>query len=94
MSKNFIPGEIIWIVERNEAGTAFDVAGCIFLAEVADAVIVTPKIYGRDSLEEIMAYHIEETAENYDTDLSVFPAQDCYRCKHEAMEARYNETED
>jgi hypothetical protein len=94
MSKNFNPGEIIWIVERDETGYASGVSGSVFLAELAGAVIVTPKIYGRDSLEEIMAYHIEETAEDYDTDLSVFPAQDCYRCKHEAMEARYNETED
>lgn len=94
MSKNFIPGETIWIVERDETGYASEVSGLVFLAEVAGAVIVTPKIYGREGLKEIMAYHIEETVENYDTDLSVFPAQDCYRCKHEAVEARYNETED
>ena len=90
----FKPGEPIFIVERDEDGNACDVSGFLYLAEVAGAVIVTPKVYGCDSLEEIMDYHIEETAKDYDMIMGVYPAADCYLFRCEAQEALAAETED
>ena len=87
MRQKFNPGEKVWVVERDEVGSDCGIAGFIFLAEVADAVIVTPKICGREGLEEIMAYHIEETAEMDEADLPVYPAKDCYMFRADAEKA-------
>jgi hypothetical protein len=48
---------------------------------------VTPRVYGCDSLTEILDYHIGQTAQEYDTDLAVFPAGDCYLNKYDAKVA-------
>ena len=91
--KTFTPGKSVWIVERDEDGNASEVTGYLFLAEVADAVIVTPRISGRKGLEETMAYYIETTAEYCEADLRVFPSDDCYLHKHDAEKALAFETE-
>ena len=78
-------GDEVWIVERDEDGRACDVSGYMFIAKSDFAVIVSTYIGSRDDIESTLAYHIEETAENYDTDLAVFPAEDCYTTKEAAM---------
>lgn len=90
----FKPGEKVWIVERDEDGNASDVTGFIFLAEVADTVIVTPKVYGCKTLESIMDYHVGETAKDFGVDLAVFPVGDCYLYRGDAEEVLAEETED
>ena len=90
----FMPGEQAWVVERDEDGHACDVSGYMFLAEVAGAVILTPYINDIDDLEGTMQHHIEETAENYDTDLAVFPLADCYCAREEAIQALCEEREE
>lgn len=80
----FTPGEEVWVVERDEDGNACEVSGYVFLAEVAHAVILTPYINDLEDLEDLLDYHIEETADNYDTALAVFPAADCYTDRDEA----------
>jgi hypothetical protein len=90
----FTPGAEVWVVGRTGGGTACDVSGYVFLAEVAHAVIVTPYIDDLEDLEELLDYHIEETADNYDTDLAVLPAADCYTDKdaaHAALRAERGE---
>lgn len=90
----FTPGAEVWVVERTGGGTACDVSGYVFLAEVAHAVIATPYIDDLEDLEELLNYHIEETADNYDTDLVVLPAADCYTDKdaaHAALRAEKGE---
>lgn len=81
------PGAHVWIVERDEDGYAYDVTGFLYLAEVAGTVIVTPKVYGCDSLEEIMRYHSNDTADDNGTVLGVYPAIDCYTNKAAAHAA-------
>lgn len=92
MRQKLNPGEDVWIVERDEDGNACEMSGYMFLAEVADAVIVTSYIYDLESLEDTIAYHIEQTAEDYDTHLAVFPAADCYADREEAEAALNTET--
>ena len=95
MRQKFNPGEAVWIVERNEEGDAFDVTGFLFLAEVADTAIVTPKVTGCYTLEDIMAYHSQETALGGDASfLAVFPTKDCYLYRCEAEDVLARETED
>lgn len=91
MRAKFNPGDAVWVVERDEDGEAYDVSGFIFAAKVGDAAIVTPRVYGCDDLEEIMAYHAKQTAQDWNTDLAVFPVEDCYENKRDALVALSDE---
>lgn len=84
---SFRAGDCVYVLERDECGTACDVSGYMFLAEVGGRVIVTPYINDMDDLNGILEYHVEETAENYDTDLAVFPAEDCWPTQEAAHAA-------
>lgn len=92
-TEKLTPGEEVWVVERDGGGIAYEVSGYVLLAEVAGAVIVTPYINDLEDLEDLLAYHIAETQDNYDTDLAVFPAEDCYVYRCEAEEVLARETE-
>lgn len=89
-----IPGTEVWVVNRDEYGEACDVSGYMFLAEVSGFVILTDYINDMESLGDAMAYHAEETSENYDTNLAVFPADDCYLTREEAKAALEKEEHD
>ncbi|MCI9402218.1 MAG: hypothetical protein HFF04_00905 [Oscillospiraceae bacterium] len=83
----FKPGDCVWVIERDEYGEALDVAGSMFLAEVLGAVIVSAYINDMTEAEETLSYHMQETVENYDTTLMVFPSEDVYQTKAEAEAA-------
>lgn len=85
--KKFIPGEEVWVVERDEDGNACGFSGYVFLAEAVGAVILTSYINDLEDVEDLLDYHIEQTRDNYDTDLAVFPADDCYGTRDEARVA-------
>ena len=87
-------GSTVWAIERDESGNALNVCGFLLLACVAGAVIATPKIYGRDTVEEIMEYHAEQYAEWEECDLAVFPERVCYEEKAAASAAMAAEMED
>lgn len=88
------PGAEVWVVDRDEDGYAVDVYGYMFLAKAGDAVILTPYINDLDNAQDILAYHMNETTENYETNLMVFPAYDCYTTREKAEEAMEQEAED
>ena len=87
MEEKLTAGAEVWVVERDEEGIACEVSGYMFLAEVADFVIASGYINGMTHIEGILAYYAQETAENYDTDLAVFPAVDCWPTKEAAHAA-------
>lgn len=74
----FTPGHEVWVVERDEAGNPCEVTGYVYLATVGHAVILTAYIDDLEELGDLLDYHIEQTYEDYDTHLAVFPACDCY----------------
>ena len=74
-------------MERGEDGCAADVSSFMFLAIAGDAVILTPYINDLDNAQDTLSYHMQETAENYDTNLAVFPADNCYTTREEAEAA-------
>lgn len=81
-------GDTVWIVERDECGNACQVSGYIFMGLCNDAVIVTVAIYGHNNdFDHMLQKHIDETAEEYETDLSVFPVDDMYLTREEAEAA-------
>lgn len=81
------PGTEVWVVERDEDGCAADVSGFMLLAKAGDAVILTAYINDLENVQDTLAYHMNETAENYYTNLAVFPTDDCYTTREEAEEA-------
>ena len=83
----FTPGMPVWVVARDEDGNACESSGYVFLAKVGHAVILTPRIYGLEDLEELLDYHIEETRNESELPLAVFPVSDCYINKEAAKEA-------
>lgn len=92
-AQEFTPGQRVYVVERDEDGNACEVSGYMFLAKSADAVILSSFINDLETLEETLEYHIEQTAEDYDTHLAVFPAADCYATHQQAEMALILETE-
>lgn len=92
--QDFAPGQRIWVVERDESEEAVSVSGYMILAQVGGYVIATPYINDYETLEETLLYHAEETRRNYDTNLVVYLAGDCYACREDAHAALESETED
>lgn len=81
------PGDEVWIVERSEHDEPCDYSCYMFLASVSGAVICTAFINNYGTIEETIEYHVEETQENFDTNLAVFPMRDCYLTREEAKKA-------
>lgn len=81
------PGAEVFVLERDDEEKACEVSGYMLLAVVKDAVIVSAYINDLDAIESTLDYHIRETAENYDTDLAVFPLKDCYSSSYDAHTA-------
>lgn len=78
VEKHFEPGQLVWIVERDEDGEVFDVARYVFLAEVAGYAILSPYANYHDYLEYLLNYHRRETNTDYDEDLTVVRITDCF----------------
>lgn len=88
-----IAGSDVWIVERDEECEAVEVTCFMFLAKAEDYVICSSFVLGHDySANTTLEYHANETRENYDTQLCVFPAEDCYETREEAKKAYALET--
>lgn len=76
----FTPGMPVWLIERDDGGNAVEIGGYVFLAHVEGVVIVSSYVNDYD-FYGILAYHVQCTAEEYDTHLCVFPDEDCYANK-------------
>lgn len=81
------PGDPVWVLERDECDEPIEVSGYMFIAEAHDYVILSAYINDLDNVDETLEYHAEETRNNYDTDLAVFPKADCFATQEAAHEA-------
>lgn len=93
-NKNITPGECVWVTARNEIGEPEEINGYMYLAHVADAVVLTPYINSIIQVEEVIEHLIKETAEDNWLPLAVFPDKDCYLSYEEAQAAMEQETGD
>ena len=89
----FTPGMPVWVIERDEDGNACEISGYVFIAHVEGVVILSPYVDEYD-FDGTLAYHIQCTAEDYDTHLCVFPDEDCYVSKDDCKAAFKLEQED
>ena len=78
-------GDEIWVIDR-EYGEAVDISCIQFLAKSKGCIIGTAWINDYD-LDETLEFHINETQNNVDTDLKVYPDEDCFLSKEEAEKA-------
>ncbi len=76
-------GDEIWVIDR-EDGEAVDISCVMFLAKSKGCIIATSWINDYD-LDETLEFHINETQNNFDTDLKVYPDEDCFLTKEEAQ---------
>lgn len=94
-STRFHAGDTVWVLARDEDDVPCDIGGYMFLATVGDAVIVTAFIGDHDDLDGTLAYHIKETAVDFDSDIAVFPISDCYAAREDAQAVlKYEERND
>lgn len=85
-SINLNPGDVVWVVGRNESLEPEEVAGMLFIAQAAGYAIAAPFPFGCDTVEDMMEYFAEQTREMYSTDVSIYPVADCFPSKAEAKE--------
>ena len=81
--QQFNVGKQIWVVER-DADEPVEVTSSIYLATCENVVITTPLINDYD-FADILAYHIDQTSEYGETNLMVYPLEDCFSTKEEAL---------
>ncbi len=81
----FKEGDLIWVIDR-EDGEAVDVSGVQYLAKCKNCVIATAFVNDYD-FDETLEYHISETQEHFDTELKVYPEEDCFSTREEAEAA-------
>lgn len=93
MAYKFNPGDEVYVVERESDGTAIDSTGYMFIAEVGYFVIVSSYINDLETLSDTLDYHVDETRDNYETHLGVFPVCDCYESLELANAALTKEQE-
>lgn len=84
MRSKFNPGDYVYVVERDEFGYSVDASGFMYIAEVCDAVIVSPLVNEIEDINELICYFIEETCNDNELPLRVFPIEDCFYTFDEA----------
>ncbi len=88
----FVPGDEVWVVERDEDGSAVDYSGMVFITSVNGIAILSPTINGCAELDFLLSDFVEETAMSGSGDFSGYPISDCYGTREEA-EAALKEAE-
>ena len=89
MKKEFNPGDVIWVVIRDENGAPFDVSEQVFLARLKDVAITAMNIgWDIDAIVEVL---LESTRFNADTDVKAYLSSDCYCTEKDASKALENE---
>ena len=81
----FKAGDHIWVIDR-EDGEAVDVSCVQYMANCQNCVIATAFVNDYD-FDETLDYHISETQERFDTELKVYPEEDCFLTREEAEKA-------
>lgn len=88
------PGEEIWVIERDDYGDALGFSCCVFVAKSENYVIASSHIYQCEGAKEILKCLNEQTAIEYNCEMLVYPADDCYLDKQSAEAALEKMKED
>ena len=88
MIKDIQAGDVVWVVEREQDGSAADYSGYIFLAHVRRYVICASPVNDRIEVDIVLRSLCAATA--FDLSLEgifVYPENDCYTNRNEAARA-------
>lgn len=88
------PGEEIWVIERDDYGDALGFSCCVFVAKSENYVIASSHIYQCEGAKEILKCLNEQTVIEYNCEMLVYPADDCYLDKQSAEAALEKMKED
>lgn len=84
---SYVPGQKVWVVERDEIEVPCCVSSAAFISEVKNVAIVHPLLAGGcGELYSILHYCLEESRENFSCGIMAYPMEDCY-VSFEAAEA-------
>lgn len=83
-SKRFTPGDTVYVIERDEDGNACEPFGYMFLAVADNFAICSAFINDLTELDETMACLSDDTVENDETGLAIFPLPDVFRHQDDA----------
>ena len=78
-----IPGDTIWVVERDEDGEPAEVSGVLYCAEAVGFVIAAA-FPDHGGIHAVMEDAAEDTAAGFGPEFFVYPEKDCYKDKAEA----------
>ena len=78
-----IPGDTIWVVERDEMGDPADIAGVLYCATAVGYVMATA-FPDHGGINTIMKDAAEDTAQGFSPSFYVYPEEDCYQDKADA----------
>lgn len=92
LTMKIVPGQKVWVVERDKALVPRWVSSYIFISEVNTVAIVhlLPS-GGRWDLDSILNYCLEESQENFICGFMAYPIEDCYTRFSEAESAMESE---
>lgn len=85
--QKFSPGQVVWVVERDEDGNRCDVIGYVFVTSVNNVALVSPVINGSMAINDILREHVSRTAMECTGFLEAYPITDCYESKEVAKKA-------
>ena len=86
MAKKFQSGDVVWVLSRSAYRKVENVGIRCFVTTVGEFAIVTPP-HPYFDFEGVMMLCAESTRRTKDTDLQVFPLEDCFDNREEAEKA-------
>lgn len=91
--KHLRNGEEIYVIRR-ENGWAVDCSGYMLIAVTNGAAIVSSYINDLETLGDTVQYCIDQTAEGLETELEVYPLDDCFENREDAERRLAQEQQD
>ena len=83
----FKTGDNVWVIEI-EDGRPADIS-CVMVMAQTEKIVIASTFVNNLDVDETIDYHIEETRNNLDTDLMVYPIEFCFSSKEEAEDAYF-----
>lgn len=87
MVQKFSPGQVVWVVEKDEDGNPCDVTGYVFVTSINNVALVSPVINGSTAIDDILRENVRRTAMECAGFLGAYPIADCYESKETAEKA-------
>ena len=82
----FKPGDLIWVIEKDEYGDVAEVSVFLFMAKCSNYIICCSKYNSCESFEEQLEEMANESEEYQGIDVYMFKKEYCFKTQDEAYE--------